>query len=63
MAELIVVEKDGGRMHVPPGKLQEYLAAGWKEIARVPMTGDAPAAKAKPEAEGKKAKAKPEAEE
>ena len=42
MSKLIVMEKDGGRMHVPPAKLQEYLEAGWREIERVPMSDSAP---------------------
>jgi hypothetical protein len=62
MAELIVVEKDGGRMNAPPAKLQEYLEAGWKEAARAPMTGDAAPAKNKPTGKGKQ-DAAPEAEE
>lgn len=34
MAEVLVMEKDAGRMNVPAAKLQEYLDAGWKEISR-----------------------------
>lgn len=63
MSELIVMEKDGGQMNVPPEKLQEYLAAGWKEIERKPMSDSAPApAPAPAEADkpkGKAAQAKP----
>lgn len=44
MSELIVMQKDGGRMNVPPAKLQEYLEAGWTEIERVPMSGSIPSA-------------------
>ena len=43
MAEVIVMEKDAGRMNVPAAKLQEYVDAGWKEISR--MTTEEPESK------------------
>ena len=54
MAELIVMEKEGGRMNVLPAKLQEYLDAGWVEVERVAMTSDTPPAESEtPEAKPK----------
>jgi hypothetical protein len=55
MTELVVMEKDAGRMNVPLAKVQEYLDAGWVEIERVPMTGDVSSipAEAAPKSKGK----------
>ena len=41
MAELVVMKRQFETMNVPTAKLQEYLDAGWVEVARVQMTGDA----------------------
>jgi hypothetical protein len=41
--QLVLMESpDGGRMNVPVEKLDEYLAAGWKEISRQPLIVPAP---------------------
>lgn len=39
MAELILMQRENAEMFVKPVQLAEYLAAGWKEIKRVPMSG------------------------
>jgi len=40
MPELILMERGAELMHVPPDKVATYLAAGWKEISRGPMSTD-----------------------
>jgi len=47
MAEdLVLMERGFDSMNVPGEKVTEYLAAGWKEISRKPVTGNAkPSAK------------------
>lgn len=44
MAEqLVLMERNGSeRMNVPVEKLEEYLAAGWKEISRQTLIAPAP---------------------
>jgi hypothetical protein len=58
MAEVIVMEKDAGKMNVPASKLQEYLDAGWKEISRTateePESSPVSEPKLEPKKTGKK---------
>ena len=56
MSELILMERGIALMFVPPDKLALYLANGWKEISRGPMSTDtaAPAEKAPKKAIHKK---------
>jgi hypothetical protein len=39
--ELVLMERGFDSMNVPGEKVTDYLAAGWKEISRKPMNGDA----------------------
>ncbi len=53
---LILMQKGPATMFVPPDKLQQYLADGWKEIERKVSVDPQPKAAAAPPAEPKASK-------
>ncbi|GEM_PF-7048669 len=53
MSELVRMTRQFESMNVLPEKVAAFLAEGWTEVERVPMTGDIPKAKAPTKPRGK----------